>query len=107
MNIDLVTIDEMNGSADCLRAVSDRIRGDFICLHSDFISQYTLGELATMHRLSSSDITMMLCVTNYKDVKKDEVDEEFIGICDDGRVMVSLMFLFISNISLILLCIYT
>ena len=86
MNIDLVAIEEIYGSADCLRAVRDRIRGDFFCLHSDFISQYCLGDMATMHRLSTSDLTMML-TTNSNEVKRDEVDEEFIGICDDGRVM--------------------
>ena len=87
--IDLIIVDEMNGSADCLRAVSDRIRGDFICLHSDFISQYSLGRLATMHKLSCSDITMMLIVAS-KDMKRDEVDDEFLGICDNGRIVMKL-----------------
>lgn len=89
MSIDLVVVEEMSGSADGLRAVSDRIRGDFFCLGSDFISQYCIGELANMHRLCSSDLTMMLTVAN-GEVKKDEVDEEYIGICDDGRVMMKL-----------------
>lgn len=89
MSIDLVIVDEMSGSADGLRAVSDRIRGDFFCLGSDFISQYCIGELASMHRISTSDLTMMLTMAS-PDVKKDEVDEEYIGICDDGRVMVKL-----------------
>ena len=89
MSIDLVIVDEMSGSADGLRAVSDRIRGDFFCLGSDFVSQYCIGELANMHRLCSSDLTMMLTVAS-GEVKKDEVDEEFIGICDDGRVMMKL-----------------
>lgn len=89
MNIDLVIVDEMSGSADGLRAVSDRIRGDFFCLGSDFISQYCIGELANMHRLSTSDLTMMLTVAS-SDIKKDEVDEEYIGICDDGRVMMKI-----------------
>jgi hypothetical protein len=89
MSIDLVAIDDMYGSADCLRAVKDRIRGDFFCLNSDFISQYCIGELANMHRLSTSDLSMML-TTASSDVKKDEVDEEFIGICDDGRVVMKM-----------------
>jgi hypothetical protein len=87
MNIDLVSIEDMYGSADCLRAVRERIRGDFFCLNSDFISQYCLGELASMHRLSTSDLTMVLALA---DVKKDEVDEEFVGICDDGRVLLKM-----------------
>lgn len=89
MSIDLVVVEEMSGSADGLRAVSDRIRGDFFCLGSDFVSQYCLGELTNMHRLCSSDLTMMLTVAS-GEVKKDEVDEEYIGICDDGRVMMKL-----------------
>lgn len=89
MNIDLVTVEDMYGSADCLRAVRERIRGDFFCLHSDFISQYCLGELASLHRLSTSDLAMMLTVAG-SDVKKDEVDEEFIGICNDGRILLKM-----------------
>jgi hypothetical protein len=89
MNIDLVVVDDIIGSADCLRAVSDRIRGDFFCLGSDFISQFCLGELANMHRLRSSDLTMLL-TSGSKEVKRDEMDEEFIGICDDGRVMLKI-----------------
>lgn len=89
MSIDLVVVDEMSGSADGLRAVSDRIRGDFFCLGSDFVSQFCIGELTNMHRLCSSDLTMMLTVVN-SEVKKDEMDEEYIGICDDGRVVMKL-----------------
>ena len=54
VNIDLVFVDEMLGSADGLRAVSDRIRGDFLCLSSDFICQFSLGDLAHMHRVNTS-----------------------------------------------------
>lgn len=79
-----------NGSADYLRAVSDRIRGDFICLHTDFISHYNLGTLATMHKLSCSDITMLLTIAS-KDLKLEEADEELIGICDDGRIILKLL----------------
>jgi len=89
MSIDLVVVEEMSGSADGLRAVSDRIRGDFFCLGSDFISQYCIGELTNMHRLCSSDLPMMLTVVN-SEVKKDEMDEEYIGVCDDGRVVMKL-----------------
>ena len=79
MKIEIVLVDEMMGSADGLRAVSDRIRGDFFCLHSDFISQYSLGELAHIHRLNTSDLTMLLTVVN-KEIKRDEVDQEYIGV---------------------------
>jgi len=88
----MIIIDDKlyNGSADYLRAVSDRIHGDFICLHTDFISQYTLGELASMHKLNCSDITMLLTISS-KDLKLDESDEEIIGICDDGRIVLKLL----------------
>ena len=91
--IDIVIIGDdrlNNGSADYLRAVSDRIRGDFICLHTDFISQYNLGTLSTMHKLSCSDITMLLTIAS-KDLKLEEADEELIGICDDGRIILKLL----------------
>ena len=54
VNIDLVFLDEMIGSADGLRAVGERIRGDFISVSSDFISQFSLGDLAHMHRVNTS-----------------------------------------------------
>jgi hypothetical protein len=85
MSIDLVISEDMSGSADGLRAVSDRIRGDFFCVGSDFISQCTLGEMANLHRINSSDLTMMLATTA-NDVKRDEVDQEFIAINNSGRI---------------------
>ncbi len=88
MNIDLVVADEMNGTADGLRAVSDRIRGDFFCLTADFISQVSLADLVTLHRSSSSDFTMMLC-TPPKDSPMDELDMEYIGLSDEGRVLMN------------------
>jgi len=86
MKIDLVVVDEMTGSADGLRAVSDRIRGDFICLSTDFICQYTLGDIVNLHRLKTSDLTMMFTILG-KETKKDEVDQEYVGITDEGRVV--------------------
>lgn len=87
MSIDLVFVDEMMGSADGLRAVGERIRGDFIVMSSDFMSQFTLGDLTKLHKLQTSDLTMMLTVSPVE-VKKDEVDQEFIGIyTNNGRVV--------------------
>jgi hypothetical protein len=79
----------MTGSADGLRAVSERITGDFICIISDVISQYPLGELAYLHRMQTSDLTMMFTVAS-KDKKEnsDPVDQEYIGISEDGRVVI-------------------
>ena len=87
MSIDLVPVDDMMGSVDGLCAVSDRIRGDFIVVRSDFVSQFCLGELVSMHRMNSSDVTMLLTSVKSADVKKDEMDEELMGVCDDGRVV--------------------
>lgn len=76
----------MTGSADGLRAISDRIRGDFICLSSDFICQFSLGDIVNLHRLKTSDLTMMFTTVG-KDVKKDEMLQEFVGITEEGRVV--------------------
>ena len=97
MRIDLVWVDELIGSADGLRAVSDRIRGDFICLGSDLVSQFSFGEIAQLHRLRAADVTMLLCSATVEESEKkgcikklriDEEDQEYIGICGDGRVVV-------------------
>jgi NDP-sugar pyrophosphorylase family protein len=88
MNIDLIIAPEMSGSADALRAVSDRIRGDFFCLGADFISQVTLADLVTLHRSSTSDFTMMLC-TPPKDSPMDDLEVEYIGLSDEGRVLMT------------------
>lgn len=58
--IEIVPVSEMIGSADAVRAVADRIRGDFIVFNSDTLSQINLGELVHTHRLHSSDVTMLL-----------------------------------------------
>jgi hypothetical protein len=118
MGIEIIPVPDMLGSADALRAVADRIRGDFIVVNSDIISQINLGVLINTHRLKTSDVTMMLssipieetmemnkkvkggsssgsgggkaasAVT--KPVKIDEEDQEYIGICEDGRVMIKI-----------------
>ena len=69
VNIDPVFVEDMMGSADGLRAVSDRIRGDFICVSSDFISQFSLGDLAHVHRVNTSvsDI-VVLCHSFYIEI---------------------------------------
>lgn len=88
MNIDLIVAEDMSGSADGLRAISERIRGDFFCLGADFISQVSLADMVTLHRTSSSDFTMMLC-TPPKDSPMDELDMEYIGLSDEGRVLMN------------------
>lgn len=85
MQIDLIVVDDMSGSAHALRAVSDRIRGDFFVLSADFISSRPLGEMATLHRLNSADCTIMFTCAA-ADAKRDEVDQEYVAISNDGRV---------------------
>eukprot|EP00981_Chlorochromonas_danica_P005946 scaffold1243_cov173-Ochromonas_danica.AAC.7 len=90
MTVDLVLVEEMMGSADGLRAVADRIRGDFFCLAADVISQYSLSELTTLHRLTASDMTMLLTPSKESNNSKDQEDDiglEYIALCDDGRVL--------------------
>jgi hypothetical protein len=114
MGIEIIPVPDMLGSADALRAVADRIRGDFLVLNSDIVSQINLGVLIDTHRLKTSDVTMMLSAISIeetiemnkkvkggtsggksassilKPTKIDEEDQEYIGICDDGRVMVKI-----------------
>eukprot|EP01038_Epipyxis_sp_PR26KG_P017546 gene17546-24348_t len=90
MLVELILVPEMMGSADALRAVSERIRGDFICISSDVISQFPLGELAYIHRLNTSDVTIMLSVASKDKKDKDlieQVDQEYIAITNDGRIV--------------------
>lgn len=89
MSIDLVVAHNMMGSADALRAVSDRIRGDFFCLGADFISQVSLSDMVNLHRLSVSDVTMMFSVPS-KDSVKDDLDQEYVALSDEGRVLMKI-----------------
>jgi NDP-sugar pyrophosphorylase family protein len=86
MSIELVVAQNMMGSADALRAVSDRIRGDFFCLGADFISQVSLADMVNLHRLSVSDVTMLFSVPS-KDSIKDDLDQEYVALSDEGRVL--------------------
>lgn len=62
MTIDLVVVEEMMGTADGLRAVADRIRGDFFLMSADLISEFSLVELTNKHRASTSDLTITLVI---------------------------------------------
>jgi hypothetical protein len=86
MTVDLVIVEEMMGSVDGLRAVADRIRGDFFCLSADFITQFSLSDLVMLHRLNASDVSMVMCHSR-KDEVKDDIDQEFVALSSDGRVL--------------------
>lgn len=95
-NVEFIWVDEMIGSADGLRAASDRIRGDFICLGSDVLCQFALSELSQLHRARGSDITMLLASASVEESEKkgaplkirvEEEDQEYIGLDEGGRVV--------------------
>ena len=97
LSIEVVPVEEMMGSVDGLRALADKVKGDFICLGSDVLSQVSLGELVKVYRTVNSDITMILSAIEPeesdkkggpKKIKVDEEDQEYIGICEKGRVVI-------------------
>lgn len=94
--IDLVCVEDMMGSADGLRAVGDRLRGDFIYMSSEVFCKGGLGELTNIHRLKGGDVTMMLATApveegekkgGKKKLKIEEEDQEFIVCNDEQRVL--------------------
>ena len=96
LSVQVVPVDDMIGSVDGLRALADKVRGDFICLGSDVLSQVSLGELVKVYRTLNSDVAMILSAVapdepdkkgGPKKIKIDEEDQEYIGICDKGRVV--------------------
>ena len=94
-HIELVPVPRMMGSADGLRAVSDRIRGDFIVYSSDVLTDCSLGALVHLHQLRTADITVAVCSSVEEEsdrkggVKRmiDEEDEEYVGVDVDGRLI--------------------
>ena len=106
VSIELVFVEELSGTADCLRAVHDRIRGEFICMSADFISQYSFAKLINLHKISASDITMLLAPIPFEEAEKkggpkniviDEEDQEYIGVSPDGRVLLKTSMLDLDN----------
>lgn len=106
LKIELVGIasESITGSADYVRAVSSKIRGDFIVIGSDMVTEMNLAEMIRVHRLKASDV--VVCLTPFqsddadagdKDSKKssekvkkakiDEEDQEYHGLCADGRLV--------------------
>lgn len=87
MHVELVACAEYSGSADAVRAVEGRLRGDFIVFSADFLSQFSLVDLVRQHRLQTSDVTMLLSVPP-KDMIKDDIDKEYIAFGTDGRIYI-------------------
>ena len=46
------------------------IRGDFLCVGSDVLCQYSFGELADLHRSRASDLTMLLVSAPTEEAEK-------------------------------------
>ncbi len=91
-----VSEEEYQGTCDALRAVAQRIRGDFIFVGSDAFCQFNIGDLVQFHRLQASDVTMTLVGAPIAEPEKkgaspklqiEEDDQEIIGIGKNGRVL--------------------
>jgi len=101
------------GSVDGLRAVADRIRGDFIVMGGDVFCKAPLGPLAARHRLKTADVTMLLAraptdegtgsekkptgaaagaaaavPAGKRRLRIDEEEQEWVGFNDDERVLI-------------------
>mmetsp|Transcript_27875 Transcript_27875/g.28142 ORF Transcript_27875/g.28142 Transcript_27875/m.28142 type:complete len:501 (+) Transcript_27875:156-1658(+) len=96
MSIDLIFVEEMLGSCDALRAVQDRIRGDFIVFGSDVFSELIIPKLVLTHRVQTSDITMLFSAVIPEEPEKkgapkklniDQEDQEFVGLWQERVVM--------------------
>ena len=74
--IELVCISAENitGSADYIRAVSNRIRGDFVVVGSDMVTEMNLAHMVRMHRLKASDL--VVCVTPFQSEDADTGDKD-------------------------------
>lgn len=95
--VDLVSVADMAGSADALRAVSDRVRADVVVLSTELLSQVRLQDLTDTHLQRRADVTVLLASPPLEEGEKgkgprlariDEEDGEFLGLCDDGRLVI-------------------
>jgi hypothetical protein len=99
ISLDLISVADMSGSVDALRAISDRVHSDTIVMQSDFVSQYLINHMADVHREKSADITMLFATPPLEESEKnskitlksgkiDDEDQEFVGLCEDGRLVI-------------------
>lgn len=94
-NLELISVSRMMGSADGLRAVNDRIRGDFIVITSDVVTDCSIGALVNLHRLRTSDVTIAVANSMEEEPDRkggskkfiDEEDQEYVGVDSDGRLV--------------------
>lgn len=99
MKVELIIMEDIQGSADCLRHVAHRIRNDFIFLTSDVILQFNIGDMINFHRVNAADVTIGLAGCRVDEPEKkggqrkvyiDEDDREYIGMYGNGRVVLKL-----------------
>ena len=95
--VDLIPVADMTGSADALRAVSDRVTSDVIVVSSDLVTQVRLQDIADAHLQRRADVTVLLAAPPLEEAEKgkgprvasiDDEDREFVGLCEDGRLVV-------------------
>lgn len=98
MKVELVSVtsDDFQGTADCLRFISKRIRGDFTFLSSDIICQFNIGDLINYHRINAADVTlgMIGCRIDEpekkggpKKIQVEEDEQEFSCLSSTGRLL--------------------
>lgn len=98
MKVELVPVvgDDFQGTADCLRFISKRIRGDFIFLSSDVVCQFNMGDLITYHRTNAADVTIGMIGCRIDEPEKkggakkihvEEDEQEFTSLSTNGRLI--------------------
>ena len=78
LNLELVFVENMSGSVDALIAINERIRGEFVCIHGDMISQYNFTKLINFHRSLVSDFTMLLTTLTIEESEKTKMKKVLI-----------------------------
>ena len=98
MKVELVAVigDDFQGTADCLRFISKRIRGDFLFLSSDVICQFNIGDLVNYHRTNAADVTIAMIGCRIdepekkggpKKIQVEEDEREFTCLSSTGRLL--------------------
>ena len=60
INISIAVVEENLGTAECLRAVGDKIYSDFIVINGDLVTESILNDMADRHRMNDATVTMLL-----------------------------------------------
>ncbi|KCV68342.1 hypothetical protein H696_05259 [Fonticula alba] len=80
--VDLCVVEAQGGTADALREVKDKIRGDFVVVSCDLITNLDIHLVFDIHRKHDSSMTI---VTMTPEPSKDDVDGGlFLGTNESG-----------------------